>query len=634
MYIKAMRFLRIAFLFALLAACSSPEVELQLSEQSAVLDCQAQSWATMVTSGGDWTLSANGPYAWIVPSRKQGKMGDLLSFALQANPARNSRQAVYHIISGSQSLEISILQEAEKVVSQPASKGAYKHVVILGVDGGGAFFQKTSTPNIDVIFDKGAVTYEWKAVYPTISAQNWGSMLHGVLPEFHRLTNSIVASMPYDLASPYPSIFRVVREAMPEAVLASFCNWDAVNIGIIEDGLGVHKWNGSDDPAVVEAVIDYLGKEKPTLLFVHFDSCDGAGHGSGYGSTQHLSAITAVDGLIGRIHQALKDRNMLDDTLLMVVNDHGGTPGGSHGGDTEAETTVFFGAAGKTVDRDTPIVDGDNRDIAAIAAYALGLECPETWTSRVPTGVFWDVTGGEHKEQEIPVSEDRKHETEETPALSEIQRVLSGHEVLAYLPLDGNEADPFGKVTTSTSGKLYYYDAYYGQGVALDDGDITLEGISVGTGSFSAAFWLKTSGVSGDPSLLSNKDWNDGYLDGFVFSLREDDIKFNAGGKSRSVRMDVTAPLPIDFKEGWMHVALVVDRKAQQVRIYEDFTLQGRGAIPEALQNVSFDALPFRIGQDGTGTYKHRLPGQMDEFILTADVLSEADIAALKAYYR
>ena len=325
---------------------------------------------------------------------------------------------------------------------------------------------------------------------------------------------------------------------------------------------------------------------------------------------------------------------MLDDTLLMVVNDHGGTPGGSHGGDTEAETTVFFGAAGKTVDRDTPIVDGDNRDIAAIAAYALGLECPETWTSRVPTGVFWDVTGEEHKEQEIPVSEDRTHETEETPALSEIQKLLSGHEVLAYLPLDGNEADAFGKVTTAISGKLYYYDAYYGQGVALDDGDITLEGISVGTGSFSAAFWLKTGGVSGDPSLLSNKNWNDGYLDGFVFSLREDDIKFNAGGKSRSVRMDVTAPLPIDFKEGWMHVALVVDRKAQQVRIYEDFTLQGRGAIPEALQNVSFDALPLRIGQDGTGTYKHRLPAQMDEFILTADVLSEADIAALKAYYR
>ncbi len=99
--------------------------------------------------------------------------------------------------------------------------------------------------------------------------------------------------------------------------------------------------------------------------------------------------------------------------------------------------------------------------------------------------------------------------------------------------------------------------------------------------------------------------------------------------------MDVTAPLPIDYKEGWIHVALVMDRKSQQVRLYEDFTLQGQGTIPEALRDVPFDALlPLRIGQDGTGTYKHRLPAQLDEFLLTSDVLTEADIAALKEYYR
>ena len=100
---------------------------------------------------------------------------------------------------------------------------------------------------MDAIFADGAYTYNWKAVYPSISAQNWGSMLHGVLPEFHRLTNEIVASRPFDPASLYPSVFRVVREAMPDATLASFCNWSAVNIGIIEDGLQVEKWNGPND---------------------------------------------------------------------------------------------------------------------------------------------------------------------------------------------------------------------------------------------------------------------------------------------------------------------------------------------------------------------------------------------------
>lgn len=627
-------------LFALLAltvmtvACAQKEAELLLSEQSGVLDYRAGSWLTMVTSGGDWTLSPDASYDWITPSRLQGGVGNIITFAVQANLTGSSRSALYRIQSGSQNREISILQEPKPEPVLPPSKGAYKHVVILGVDGGGDFFKNTYSPNMDAIFADGATTYEWRAVSPSISAQNWGSMLHGVMPEFHRLTNQIASSRPYPADSPYPSIFRLVREAMPGAVLASICNWSAVNIGIIEDGIGVEKWNETDDPAVAAHVVEYLEKNDPTLLFVHFDSCDAAGHGNGYGSAQHLAAVSAVDGLIGEIYAVLEQRNLLDDTLLMVVTDHGGTPQGSHGGDSEAEMTIFFGAAGKTVDWEHPIVDGDNRDIAAIAAYALGLEVPEAWTSRVPTGGFWDVTGGGHKTPEIPVSPNRKHQTEDTPPLTEVQKLLKDHEVIAYLPLDGGEADAFGKVKTTPFGKLYYYDAYYGKGIALDDGYITLEDVKVGVGSFSAAFWVKTNGVSGDPCFLCNKDWKSGLNDGFVFSLRESDIKFNAGGRNKTERMDVVAALPMDYKEGWMHVILVVDRERQQVRIYEDFGLEGWGDIPAALRDVSFDALPLRIGQDGMGTYGDHLAAQLDEFILTADVLSDEDIAALRTFYQ
>ena len=97
--------------------------------------------------------------------------------------------------------------------------------------------------------------------------------------------------------------------------------------------------------------------------------------------------------------------------------------------------------------------------------------------------------------------------------------------------------------------------------------------------------------------------------------------------------MDVVASLPLDYKEGWMHVILVVDRNRQQVRIYEDFALEGWGDIPAALRDVSFDALALRIGQDGLGTYGDHLAAQLDEFILTADVLNDSDVTALKAFY-
>ncbi len=58
------------------------------------------------------------------------------------------------------------------------------------------------------------------------------------------------------------------------------------------------------------------------------------------------------------------------------------------------ETNTVVAAAGKTVvvggtfDRDTR-----NRDVSAIALYALGIKRPDYMSSRVPANVFADVAG-------------------------------------------------------------------------------------------------------------------------------------------------------------------------------------------------------------------------------------------------
>ena len=48
----------------------------------------------------------------------------------------------------------------------------YKHVVIVGVDGAGTFFQNADTPNLDRIFENGAVSYTALTSNPSISAQS------------------------------------------------------------------------------------------------------------------------------------------------------------------------------------------------------------------------------------------------------------------------------------------------------------------------------------------------------------------------------------------------------------------------------------------------------------------------------
>ena len=518
------------------------------------------------------------------------------------------------------------------------SKGAYKHVVIIGVDGAGAFFKDTPTPRIDEIFAGQAKTLRSKTSFPTISAQCWASLLHGVLPEYHRITNDIAEdkTMWYPVKSAYPSIFRVAREAYPDAKLASFVSWYAINNGIIEHNLGIEMGETKDvDPEIARMAVKYLSENDPMLLFVHFGSPDVIGEKEGFGTPAQLQAITDLDTYIGWIYDQLKLKDILDETLFIVTADHGGK-GKSHGGDSDEERYVFLGIAGKSV-ADGTIEDAETRDVAAIAAYALGLECPDTWTGHVPAGVFKDVTEvGERKEGVFPGAQYRNHDTVQTPALSDMQSLLNGHQVMAYFPFDNNITDAFGNVQTSSSGTLQYNDGYFGTAVALHKGYVTLKDFKVGTESFSAAFWLKAaqpSPTSADPGIISNKNWQEGVYKGFILSLRgSGDIKFNVGDGSKN-RMDFTRILPGDFADGWMHVIMSVDRPNKVVRIWYDFIDGDEAPIPNALASISFDSLNFNIGQDGTGSLSYKLPAWIDDLVITKDVLDDDDVKALKNYY-
>jgi len=263
----------------------------------------------------------------------------------------------------------------------------YKRVAILGVDGMGRFNAKAATPHMDELFAGGAVTYDALTSIPTISGECWGSMLHGVGPKTHGLTNAVASTKPYDVNSPYPSIFRVAREAMPEAGLAAFSNWNPINTGIIEENLGVHKETGGSDLEVCEKILAYLDANDPTLLFVQFDEVDGAGHKFGYGAKLFLEKITWNDELIGRVVAKYREKGWAEDTLFIVSADHGGNRRHGHGGRSRSEKLIFIGCAGKTVKPGT-IAKMNVRDIPAIAAYALGLEAPAAWTARVPDEIF------------------------------------------------------------------------------------------------------------------------------------------------------------------------------------------------------------------------------------------------------
>ena len=275
------------------------------------------------------------------------------------------------------------------------SFGAYEHVFILGIDGAGRFFKDADTPNFDRIFADGAIDYHARTEVKTDSAPNWTAMLTGVSMIKHGLQNSDVGEVERTAYEGYPTIFTYTRMAKPDAELASFVHWTPINTTIIEKDADVYKYNNGDDAVVTQAVVDYLdGGNAPTVFFLQLDSVDGVGHGKGSTSQEFLDQINLIDGYIGQIYDAIERNGLLESSLIILVADHGHTRHGGHGGLTLRESQVTFAAAGKTVASGGKMdCITRNRDVAAAALYALGIEKPDCMTARIPNNFFEGVPG-------------------------------------------------------------------------------------------------------------------------------------------------------------------------------------------------------------------------------------------------
>ena len=525
--------------------------------------------------------------------------------------------------------------EAEKPARDPDS--IYQHVVIVGVDGAGRFFRDTDTPRIDEIFADGAVTYDMLSSNPPISAQAWGSLLCGVIPEVHGFNNVNILDTPNPVDSDVPTVFRVIRGQMPDAKLGSICNWGAINNGIVEDGLDVNKVSIYDDAGIAQSAADYIRENKPTFTFVHLGGPDDAGHGYGYGKKEHLASITQSDVYIGQIFDACVEAGIADDMLFIVTPDHGGEDK-SHGGWLDQEKYIMYAVRGKTVVKGGTIEDSTIRDTAAIVLYALGLEdsMPDNWTGRVPSDLFEGVTATERKQDIFSYALPHKtHETEPTPEIgsgASVVDALGEDRVQAYFTFDRTIEEALGNFTTEETGKIYYPDAFFGSGAEFDDGHITVEGFDPGTNDFSIGFWMKVMSNSQDPAIIGNAGRSSKANPGFVIGFKYDWIQFTAGNKKTG--LDTRGTLPEDYRNAWTYCLVTVDRANARIGFSFDFSDFTYDNITEDFLDVSFsNKKPINIGQDGTGRYTYATPGIYDEMIFVNGVMTNDDIATLRNVY-
>ena len=510
-----------------------------------------------------------------------------------------------------------------------------RRVVLFGIDGGGVFIERAHTPNIDAIAARGVVCHRALTEIPSISAECWGSMLHGVGCQTHGLTNWLVSHNPYPEDSPWPSVFRAIHEASPAAGLASFCEWAAINTGIIEEGCGVHKVSGSADDLTERAVRYIMGQEF-RMIFFQFDAADGVGHRCGYGTPAQLDAIARIDALIGRVVGALRARGALEETLVMVTADHGGTHarfnpdmGGNHGGDSDEEKYVYFAAAGGGVCRGE-IADMMTRDSAPIAARALGLEPPGCWTGRVPRGIFPDYWDKEPRPIETGVPGETIWRAEDGGFLA----AFSALRPLIYRSFEEEEGAAEG---TRVFGKLYRVRGVRGAGMRFEDGCISMKAPAL-SGGFSMLFWIKPLTDAGMRAFIADIEDSDGrsvmtlglspygncpqYL---TLTLAPQD--------RRGMNNLILIQRPRTMTRRWTHICVSVDVVRAQVDIAFNFGEHRQTiSVPEACGWASGEGTITLGGAHG-GARGDGLAAVLDDFCLCGARLDRARLNALRDYY-
>lgn len=231
----------------------------------------------------------------------------------------------------------------------------YPKVLVIGLDGLGAHgVPMANTPHLDELMKNGSYSLTARTILPSVSGPTWSSMITGATVERHGVGNNSwtvdektlepVFKGEHDM---FPTIFGEIRKHRPEAVIGAIYHWGSFG-NFIEKGVCNLSVSAASEDIATQKTCDFLAEKNPDFTFVHLDLIDHGGHSGGYRSEEYAKSIEKADSLVGVLLNQLRETNMLEQTVVMVIADHGGVNKG-HGGSHPDEMIVPFILYGKGV---------------------------------------------------------------------------------------------------------------------------------------------------------------------------------------------------------------------------------------------------------------------------------------------
>lgn len=273
----------------------------------------------------------------------------------------------------------------------PAGTGARKKVMVIGIDGVRPdVLAQVPTPRIDALIARGAFSDRALTGLPTVSGPGWSSMLIGVWPEKHGVSNNDFRTNRYD---EYPDFLSRIERVRPELNTFVVADWpplvsddaggplfgDAPDVKVALDGYDLG-WAEADERSVLAAV-EHLRAADPDAMFVYLGNPDETSHQTRGIGDEYRSTIALADRHVGMLVDAIRARPTYpeEDWLILISTDHGRRPEGGHGGDSEVERTIFYLAAGPSTVQGELAGTPRIVDVAVTALAHLGIWIDPAW---------------------------------------------------------------------------------------------------------------------------------------------------------------------------------------------------------------------------------------------------------------
>lgn len=274
-----------------------------------------------------------------------------------------------------------------------------KRVILISLDGicveG---LRQAKTPHLDTLFAEGVLSTKTRVVMPSVTLPNWTSHLTGSGPEQHGVADNAwtidkykLPSIEKDVDGYYPSVFSVLKQAMPQAKTAFYYNWKPLinpynrqyldEISFLEKDAYIENY---------EKAFNFLveNRQSPTLVFLYSVHTDHVGHKHKWMSQEYIRSIEEADVEIGKLLDKMKQEDLYKDTHFMFLTDHGGIEYG-HGGLSVDEMIVPWGITGPKIKKGMKMEEPNNTvNTASVILHLFRVEQPIGWTGEIPKSIF------------------------------------------------------------------------------------------------------------------------------------------------------------------------------------------------------------------------------------------------------